>query len=35
MFGERIKRAQQTVMETELGLLVQLAVRCLWVLSLH
>jgi hypothetical protein len=34
MFGGSIKRTQGTEMESELALLAQLAVQCLWVLSL-
>ena len=30
MFGWRIRRTRQTVTEAELGLLIELAVQCLW-----
>jgi hypothetical protein len=32
---EGIDRTQWTVTEAELGLLIELAVECLWELSLH
>ena len=35
MFGGSINRTQQTVTEAELGLLIELAVQCLWVSSLR
>jgi hypothetical protein len=35
MFGESVKQTPQTVMEAELGLLIKLAVQCLWVSHLR
>jgi hypothetical protein len=34
-FGESIKRTRRTVMEAELGLLIELPVQCLFISHLH